>query len=373
MNVKRNLKFVVPLLVAFAGLAALLLLLSSQYAWAQSGGEVDVYKTLGRADPVVHVGEYLTFTIRIRNDAAFTITTLPLADTYNAAVLAYADASPPPDSVDPGAGRIDWADLTTAFGPLPPGEEIVVVVGFIAEHPAEAIVNAAEVHDVVGSGGTLSDTESIVTGTQSMGGSSPVEKELLADLIPEVGLPLTFTIRITNDGYTTLTVAPLVDHYNPTWLAFSYADPPPDAVDQAGGVLTWSDVTSWTGDIPAHGTVMVTTVFTALVATDEAANEAEVADAEDWYGNDLAGGADQVPITIIGGPQPTTTPTPPSQPGPTPTSPPQPDVTPTPPSPPLLPPTGESGRSLVTAVQVALLLLAGAGWAWRILYRRSPD
>ena len=375
MNVRPVNKLVATLMLGGIALLALLLALSIQSARAQAGDDIYVDKQLGRTDPLVHVGEYLTFTILIRNDAAFTVTTLPLSDTYNAAVLGYADAVPPPDSVDEGAGRIDWNDLTTAFGDLSPGQSITVVVGFIAEHPETAVVNAAEVHDAVGAGGALSGTHSIISDTESVGGSSPVDKELLAGLTPQVGQPLTFTISILNDGFTTMTVAPLVDTYNPVWLAFSYAVPPPDLVDAASGILTWTDVTNWTGDIPAHGAVSVTTIFTALAATDAAMNRAEVAGASDWYGNDLAGGADDVPITIVdrptATPMPTATPAP-AVPTPAPAPAPLATLTPTPTIVPLLPETGQAaGAAIVNSGLLAILFVLGAGVAILVHARRK--
>ncbi len=379
MNIKQVNRLIVTLALATVALAALTLALSSQSARAQAGDEIHVDKQLGRADPVVHVGEYLTFTISIRNDTAFTAITLPLSDTYNANVLGYVDAVPPPDSVYTETGRLDWADLTTDFGDLPPGQQITVVVGFIAEHPETAVVNAAEVHDALCDSGALSGTNSIISDTESVGGSSPVDKELLAGLIPQAGLPLTFTIVITNNGYTTMTVAPLVDTYNPAWLAFNYAVPPPDLVDAASGVLTWTDVTSWTGDIPAHGTVSVTTVFTALAATDNVTNHAEATGASDWYGNDMGGGADDVPITIIEAP--TATPAPTNTPAPTPTQPAPTPVpatdTPTPtataeatPTPALLPETGRDVGILNSSLLASLLVL-GTGAAILIYARRN--
>jgi uncharacterized repeat protein (TIGR01451 family) len=114
MDSRQAHRLLLSLALAAAAVATLGLMLSTQSARAQAGDDIYVDKRLGRADPVVRVGEYLTFTILIRNDSAFTVTTLPLSDTYDAAVLAYAGAVPPPDVVDEGAGRIDWADLTTA-------------------------------------------------------------------------------------------------------------------------------------------------------------------------------------------------------------------------------------------------------------------
>jgi len=193
-------------------------------------------------------------------------------------------------------------------------------------------------------------------------------------LIPQVGQPLTFTVVITNDGFTTMTVVPLVDTYNPAWLAFSAAVPPPDLVDAANGVLTWTDLTVWTGDVPPHASISVTTIFTALAATEDSMNRAEVVGASDWYGNDMGGGADEVPITIIGPtpmPAPTATPRPKPKDTPVPTATPTP-VTPTPtPTPvaPLLPETGNAGRGVGRSL-AAVLLVLGAGIALLVRARR---
>ena len=113
MNIERVNRLIAASTPATVALVLLVLALSTQSARAQGGDEIYVHKQLGRSDPTVYVGEYLTFTIEIRNDAAFTITTLPLSDTYNAAVLGYRDGAPPPDSA--GADWLYWNDLTTTF------------------------------------------------------------------------------------------------------------------------------------------------------------------------------------------------------------------------------------------------------------------
>lgn len=272
--------------------------------------EIFVDKQLGRPDPVVHVGEYLTFTIQIENRTAFTITTLPLSDTFNADVLAFIDATPMPDSVDGGNGRLDWDDLTTTFGDLPPGASIWVVVGFIAEHPAPVVVNRAEVHDALSSGGQVGGGGDDSNEGESIGGSTPVDKEMIGDVVPEVGRPLTFTIRITNNGYTTMTLVPLFEDYDPDFLQFSFAEPQPDSVDEVAGQLFWSDLTTWFGDVGPFAGIQITAVFTALAPIAVTTNSASVSGASDWYGNDLDAGADEVPINIIGpGQQNTPTPT----------------------------------------------------------------
>ena len=293
---------IIPVLI----IANFFFVFSSQPALAQGGIVVD--KQLGRTSNVVHVGEYLTFTIRIENQSAFTVEQLPLTDNYNAAVLGHVDATPVPDTVDTSTGQIDWTDVTDFFGDLAPGQVVTVVVGFIAEHPEPSVVNRAAAHDVISSGGPLGGANDDSGSSESVGGSAPLHKRIAENVTPTLGLPITFNITITNDGYTTMTVVPLIENYDPAFLAYSHAEPPPDFVDLMGGVLSWTDVTSWTGDIPAFGTIDVTVTFTALQSIANTMNQAFVHGAKDWYDNDLTAGADDVPITIID--SPTATPRP---------------------------------------------------------------
>jgi hypothetical protein len=298
------------LLLAAALLILLTFLFTTLPVQAQVTDQITVNKQLGRANPVVHVGEYLTFTIRIENQSAFTVTTLPLSDDFNNGVLAYADAAPAPDSVDATTGQLEWNDLTTHFGDIAPGQIITVIVGFIAEHPTPAVVNYAEVHDALGDQGSIPGGGDNSDEGEAIGGASPVNKELVGGIIPEVGMPLTFTITITNDGYTTMTVVPLLEDYDPAFLQCSFARPQPDIVDEVSGELNWSDLTVPLGDVGPQQAILITAVFTALAPIDITSNMAAVYNAQDWYGNDLAAGADQVPITIIdSGQQQTPTPT----------------------------------------------------------------
>lgn len=293
-----------PRLASSLALAAFLLislafLFTTLPVQAQVTGQITVDKQLGRINPVVHVGEYLTFTIRIQNQSQFTVTTLPLSDDFNNAVLAYVDATPAPDIVDAPGGALEWNDLTTYFGDLAPGQVVTVIVGFIAEHPAPAVVNYAEVHDALAGQGSLPGGNDDSGEGESIGGASPVDKKLVGGVIPEVGLPLTFTISITNDSYTTMTVVPLLEDYDPDFLQFSFAQPQPDTVDEVSGELNWSDLTLYLGDVGPHQAISITAVFTALAPIDLTTNIAAVHGAQDWYGNDMAAGADQVPITIV--------------------------------------------------------------------------
>lgn len=289
---------IILLLLPVLGGALLLYLAFLPVAQAQTT-EIYVDKQLGSPSPVVHVGQYLTFTIEIQNRTNFTVTTLPLSDTYDMNVLGYVDATPAPDVIDTANGRLDWTDLTTFFGDLAPGQTVWVVVGFIAEHPAPVVVNRAEVHDALGSNGQIGGGDDESNESESIGGSSPVDKQMVGNVVPQVGRPLTFTITITNNGYTTMTMVPLTENYDPAYLQFSSAVPQPDIVDEVAGELFWSDLTTWFGDIPALTGIQITAVFTALAPIDVTTNEASVSGASDWYDNDLDAGADQVPIAII--------------------------------------------------------------------------
>ena len=343
--------------------------------------DIVVDKQLQRADPVVMVGELLTFTIRIENQSSFTVTTLPMSDTFNMDVLGFVGAVPPPDTVTTATGRLDWNDLTGFFGDLAPGQVVTVVTEFIAEHPATAIVNRAAVHDAQWEDGNLNGGDDTDNSGEAIGGSLPLEKRINDGITPTAGLPITFTIDITNEGAITTTVLPLTENYDPTIIQYSSAVPPPDLVDEMTGILTWTDITSPLGDLPAFGTISVTVVFTALVSTTDSINEASISGAVDWFDNDLAGGADDVPITIIQ--QPTVTPTPaptntPQPGGPAPTNTPMPTATaivtatavPAAAIPDTgIPPTGVSPLTAVLALIAAAL--PGAVWLWR-QRRRSP-
>jgi hypothetical protein len=328
---------------------------------SQAQGDIVVDKRLGRATPVVRVGEYLTFTIAIRSEVSFTF------DSY---ILAYADAIPPPVGVTTttNPGQLWWPDLTDVFTDLLPGQTITVTLGFTAVHPTAATVNAARVEGAEGSSGQqVGEADGSAEG-ETVGGSTPVQKRLdppTATL--RVNSPITFTITITNDGAATLTFLPLEDTYDPAVLLFHRAIPTPSLVLTASGVISWFDLTVPLGDVPPDSAVTVTTIFTALMPASST-NSAQVAGARDQYENDLGAGADQVPIMIVEDtpiPAPTSPPPPPPPsptPTPWPTATPAPTATPTAtpaPTPTLLPVPGVLPETGAPGGIPALVLLGG--------------
>ena len=139
----------------FLLLATLLSLLHvAQYSQAQ--GEVSLIKTLNRAGNVVRVGEVLSFTVILTNNAGFTLTNVRLVDQYDASVLGFAGATPVEDSHDPAAGLIVWNNLASPVN-IAPDEVLTFTLFFTAEHPRTAVVNAVQAEDIIGTSGAISD------------------------------------------------------------------------------------------------------------------------------------------------------------------------------------------------------------------------
>ncbi|MEM7538796.1 MAG: SdrD B-like domain-containing protein [Chloroflexota bacterium] len=113
--------------------------------------------------------------------------------------------------------------------------------------------------DAVDSDGILSSTDATISLTTSYAGSNdhtfdvgfapPVPTVAVEKILntPDPVLPgatVTFTIRITNTGTTTITTLPLTDTYNATYLTYISLRTTPEA-DTAGdtGQILWSDLT----------------------------------------------------------------------------------------------------------------------------------
>ena len=331
-----------------AGIALAVLAIS--LAWLADEGQaqndvIEVNKTL-EGSQTVRVGEVLTFHVAIRNSTAFSLTTVPLTDVFRADIL-----SPVPAYVDPAydsltyvgnSGVISWTDVADDFGGfILPDQTVTVTLAFTAEHPSQqlTVVNRAAVHDAVNIQGESVFAGGGETENEAVGGSAPVTKTLeLTGSTPEVGQPITFTIRIRNDGAADIAYLPLEDIYDPALLAFHYAVPTPTLVVTETGVISWTDLTIYFGPIPGDVTITVTTVYTLISATgvQTTTNQARVAGAQDEYNNELAAGQDQVPIHVLFPPTATPAPTPSEendddddQVTPTPTPTPTPTATPT--------------------------------------------
>jgi LPXTG-motif cell wall-anchored protein len=312
-----------PTLPRLAGLLASLLaglalalfvvgLLSARPARAQDLG-LEITKTLrGGAD--VQVGQILEFTIRITNSGSLPLVELDLVDEFVSSIVAPVGSGPYAQPDDPplsdtspfsydGVETITWS-LLGGGKTLGPGESLAVVVRLRAVHPTEDLqtVNRARIARAIRSSGESSGGGSASAPASPAGARLPMTKSLGAPAPVQAGLPITFTIVITNDSLVDIVSLPLRDVFNPAALRFVSANPPPDSVDQVGGVLTWDDLLATTGRsaLAPGESITVQTFYIALRDITSAVNTAEVSGAKDEYGNAVQPRHAEAPIRIVG-------------------------------------------------------------------------
>nr|AIA14099.1 conserved repeat domain [uncultured bacterium] len=308
---RRSLLAAVGFAVLLVALFYLIGLRDVPAAQAQGSLRLAISKTLEGSN-VVRVGQYLTFTIRITNTGTITVVELPLLDDYEASILHFENAVPPPSTTGPGS--LTWTDLTTntLFGPLAPGDSISVVTTFRAIAPKPATVNHAEIGAAVGSDGSTGGGGGGQAGGGSVGGQVIIQKQPVDPNPPQIGQPISFTIALRNDGAADIIRLPLQDVYSTTYLLFWKAIPPPSTVNTVTGELRWNDLLPSLGltRLRPNETITVTTVYTALAAIDGAiVNRATANGAQDEFGNQLASPRQtEVPIRILPGLGPTATP-----------------------------------------------------------------
>jgi uncharacterized repeat protein (TIGR01451 family) len=277
-----------------------------------------ISKTLAGSN-LVHLGQPLTFTIRITNTGTISVVKLPLLDDYDSTIIAI-DHAAPAFSAQPAPGQLVWNDLIPLFpslgGALQPGQSIAVVTYFRTVRANVATVNKARIGDAVGWGGKVHGGGGNQGQAGTRGGRVIVKKAPAPGVVPQIGQPITFTISVLNDGAADVTKLPLEDTFMPDVLQFSAAKPAPNQVDPAGGKLRWDDVLPGLGRtrLRPNETITVTTVFTALKAIDgKVVNSVGANGVRDEYGNAIdAPRQTEIPIRIVapGQPTPESTPTP---------------------------------------------------------------
>jgi uncharacterized repeat protein (TIGR01451 family) len=113
--------------------------------------ELHVSKELiGPPGEVADVDGTVSFNVTVTNAGGIPLIVVPLNDTYDPTKLDYESATSAPDSVDEGAGLLQWYDLT-GVGSLAPGASISVVIDFRALEPTgpEGTVNATTTYEGV--------------------------------------------------------------------------------------------------------------------------------------------------------------------------------------------------------------------------------
>jgi uncharacterized repeat protein (TIGR01451 family) len=309
----RSLLLATSLATLLVTLLYILVWLDTPEAWAQGSGTLSmaISKTLD-GSPVVTVGQYVDFTIRVTNTGTISITSLPVIDNYDAQVLRFDQSAPSPSTTD--SGQLTWTSLPTdaLVGPLQPGQTITIKTRFRVIGISDLTINRARIGDAVGQGGQIGGGGASQGGGKTEGGRVVLEKSLAPGLTPQSGRPLTFTITVRNDGAADLVKVPIQDRYQAEYLQFWKASPPPS--QSAPGQLSWDDLLPQIGltRLRPNETITITTVFTALKALDAGMiNSAGAAGLRDEFQNELpAPRQAEVPIRIVPGPgqaQPTAT------------------------------------------------------------------
>jgi LPXTG-motif cell wall-anchored protein len=278
---------------------------------------LEITKTLVGTD-LITVGQYLTFTIQIRNTGLVTVTVLPLIDEYDPAVLqpTLARFQPAPDTSLPG--RLDWRDLTDlpGFGDLPPGGGFTLTTVFRAIGISDTVINRARIEAAVGSSGAGGGPAQSEGRGAVQGGKVTIEKALIADLVRADAPTISFRITVRNDGAADLVRVPVTDTFDPAYLRFVAAVPVPNSADPATGTLVWDNILTGVGvsRLQPGQVVTATTSFTVLAPIDNlVVNRIAGGDVRDEFGNAVqAPRQADVRIRIIGvaDTRPTATPIP---------------------------------------------------------------
>jgi len=130
-----------------------------------------------------------------------------------------------------------------------------------------------------------------------------VEKELVEPGDGEacIGETVYFTVTVTNNGTIPLETVPLTDAYDSSKLDYTGADPAPDNVDEALGVLEWVDLTG-PGSLGPGLTIAVEVNFTAEASTQpgHTVNLGEVVNAKTLDFENYVNGSDTAEASVVG-------------------------------------------------------------------------
>ena len=228
---------------------------------------LDVNKTLlDPPDGVAYVGDSVVFFVNITNTGSTALEIVPLVDTYDTSKLDFVSATIFPDTVDEILGVLTWFDLTDG-GVLAPNASIVLSITYTALESTSpgTTVNLASVIEAKIEGYdvylSVSDTDMVQI----------VEPDMIVDKTrvshptgySDIGEQVIFNITITNNGEAAIVTLPLKDTYDPVYLDYVSATPPPDNVDTVTGVMEWTDLTGG-GSLGIGESVEVQVVFEAI-------------------------------------------------------------------------------------------------------------
>ena|GEM_PF-3249897 len=189
-------------------------------------------------DTAVQAGGIVVFDVTVTNTGDTTLTTVPLDDTYDAASLSYASASPAENSAS--AGSLHWDNV----GPLAPGASATIQTNFtaISNPPGQITTNTASTSGAIDQYGDLPPGATATAVIKITAPSLVLSKNLAAGQDPYIqsGQTADFDLTVTNSGDTTLSTVPLSDTWDSANLLYSSSDLPPSLLtaNSASWLLT---------------------------------------------------------------------------------------------------------------------------------------
>jgi uncharacterized repeat protein (TIGR01451 family)/fimbrial isopeptide formation D2 family protein len=207
----------------------------------------------------VNIGEQVSFTLRLTNTGGFTLTAIPLTDTFDSTYLQFVTASPFPTSVS--GGQMAWSTVGT---PLLVGQSTSVVVTFLAISTTQGLSTTNTATATAASGSTV--TRRPVTDGADVQITSPAlvinKRSTNTNGDPlRPGERITYTIVVTNAGDGTASNVTVSDTL-PAFTAFVAGS---TVINGASGT-TGAPPTLATGiTLPAGGVVTVTFAVTAAI------------------------------------------------------------------------------------------------------------
>ena len=255
------------------------------------------------ADGILTVGQTVTLTVLVQNSGETALASLPLSFGYATDQLHLLAAAPAPTTLT--AGQIGWADLLGEAILLPTdsiGVQLAfVVVASSTQLPGHLVENWAEVSGAQDIYGQLAAKAANRLPLRLTAPRIEVGKQIGAG-VTSIGLgsPVTYTIRLTNAGDTTLAQIGLRDIFEPEHLRFVSASISPPVIQNRGNrsVLYWEDVTSDLGDIAPGATVSFTTLFVVAGAGSQTVNQVEVSGIVDEFADTVTNVSGEMSLTV---------------------------------------------------------------------------